>query len=345
MLGRMEQPGHRETATREPRRGPGTLPLPAALAPLEGSAETVRGAGRRVLAGAEVAGRLALMMLEHPGLGPLYMRTAFLQGAATVTLAALGLAVGDGLTDVLSDRRLGSLDQVWALVGAIYAALLLAQWVVVALSREFHDALSREASLAVGLEPEDPPRVPRVRLDWKWLRAKVRRRWRALWVLMPGLVLAWTVTVVCFPVGALLNSVLSGAWVASWWVVWTAAKSARAWSEPALRPPWFLRGWDALTARVPFFRRPLRGFGRYWHNVSRTVWAPVSFTERMPLEFAGLSLVRLFGVLPLVKFFVRPLIPVAAGLLLERGTQAADSLRATVTPMPGASPWSPPPAR
>jgi hypothetical protein len=330
MLGRMEQPSRMEQRERERRQELVALPVSRPDGQVRPetpvSAARARWAGRRVLAGMQVAFRLAERVLEEPELGPRYLRTAFLQGVATVLLAALGLWIGDGLTDVLANRKLGALEQMWAVVAAIYGALVVAQWGVVALSREFHDAISREASLRVGLEPEDPPRQPKVRLDMRWMRAKLKRRWRALWVLGPGLAVAGAVSLF-MPYRGRVYSVLTALWAASWWVVWTAAKSARAWVEPAPSKPWFLRGWDVVSEQPVLQALGFRAFGRLWHRVVRTVWAPVAFTERMPLEFTGLSLVRLLGSLPVVKFFVRPLVPVAAGLLLARGPEAAETLR------------------
>jgi hypothetical protein len=61
--------------------------------------------------------------------------------------------------------------------------------------------------------------------------------------------------------------------------------------------------------------------------VSRSVRAPVACAEAQALEFTGLALVRLLGTLPVVKFLIRPLIPVAAALRLERGPEAAQSVR------------------
>jgi hypothetical protein len=291
-------------------------------------------AGRRVWGGAQVALTLARLLAEDPVLGPRYLRTAFLQGAATILLAATGLALGDELTNALADQKLGPLDQAWSVVVAMWTALWVAQLGVVALSREFHDALSRGLSLKVGLEPEDPAYTPRVRLDLRWMRAKLKRRWRAFWVLVPGIILAAVVGgVLRLPLGSWLSAgvqtALTGAWAATWWVVWTAGKSCRAWVEPVPQQPWFLRTWDRLAARHGFMQWWLpRAFGRFWHRTSLSVWAPVSVAERMPLELSGLALVRLLGVLPVVKFFVRPIVPVAAALLLERGPDAALGLEA-----------------
>jgi hypothetical protein len=52
------------------------------------------------------------------------------------------------------------------------------QWGVIALSRDYHDVLSRAASLLTAIEPEDEELTPRIRLDFPWMRKKLSRRIR-----------------------------------------------------------------------------------------------------------------------------------------------------------------------
>jgi hypothetical protein len=201
----------------------------------------------------------------------------------------------------------------WA---ALFAALQVAQWVVIALSRDFHDAISRDASLLTALEPEDGPMSPRIRLDLKWIRNKFSRRLRALMVFAAGVPLLYAISAP-LPFGNELASVLISAWSAYWLVVFTTAKSAHAWENGEPRLPWFLRGWNWLTTRVPGFRwRLLQGYGRFWENRTRPVFSPAAETEKQPWAFAGLALARMLSMIPLVKCFLRPLIPVAAAHLL-----------------------------
>ena len=211
----------------------------------------------------------------------------------------------------------------WA---ALFAALQFSQWVVIALSREYHDVIAREASLLTGVEPEDEPIVPRVHVDLAWLRKKVKRRWRAMMLFAVGFpaLLILSAPVLC---NSGVLSALSTAWGAYWLVVFTAAKSAHAWEAPASpHPPWFLRTWTWLTTRVPGLRwGALRRYGAFWARRTQEVLAPVATVERHPWAFAGLTVVRFIGTFPPMKFFIRPLIPVASAHLLaeEAATRAA----------------------
>ncbi len=212
----------------------------------------------------------------------------------------------------------------WA---TLFATLGLSQWVVIALSREYHDAISRDASLLSGVEPEDPENTPRLRLDMAWVRKKVQRRWRAFVLFAWGAPLLWLLTVPVCCNSALL-SVLTTAWAAWWLMVFTAAKSSHAWElpTPAPRPPWFLRAWTWLTTHVPGFRWFLpRRYGAFMARRTQEVLAPIATAERHPWAFAGLTVVRFISAVPPMKFFLRPLIPVAAAHLLAQ--EAAERAR------------------
>ncbi|WP_426750686.1 hypothetical protein [Myxococcus sp. Y35] len=217
---------------------------------------------------------------------------------------------------------------VWSLAfwAALFAALQLAQWVVIALSRDYHDAISRKASLLTGLEPEEEDITPRVRVNFPWMRKKLKRRWRAFLLLMVGVPALFVVTLpfVCF--SHAVFTLLFTAWSAWWAMVFTAAKSSRAWEPSAgpTRPPWFLRAWTTLTTRVPGLRwGVLQRYGASWGRRTEEVLAPVASTERHPWVFAGLAVVRFMGSFPPMKFFIRPLIPVASAHLLEEDVAAA----------------------
>nr|WP_246357833.1 hypothetical protein [Pyxidicoccus fallax] len=216
----------------------------------------------------------------------------------------------------------------WA---ALFAALQVAQWVVIALSREYHDVIAREASLLTGVEPEDEAMQPRVHVDFAWIRKKVKRRWRAMLLFVVGVpaMLVLTMPVLC---NTHVVSVLSTAWGAYWLVVFTAAKSARAWeATTSPRPPWFLRAWTWLTTKVPGMRWGfLQRYGALWERRTQEVLAPVSTVERHPYAYAGLALIRFLGAFPPMKFFLRPLIPVASAHLLAEETAA----RAAMKPPP-----------
>jgi hypothetical protein len=228
---------------------------------------------------------------------------------------------------------------------ALFSALQMAQWIVIALSRDYHDALSREASLRANVTPEDEPLTPRVRLDVAWVRRKLKRRWRAFVVFATGVPAIACVQLV--PGGRELFPWLLSAWGAWWFVVFTASKSAQAWEDGAPRPPWFLRGLAWLSERIPLLRWGLlRGYASVWTTFTRPVFSPVACTERQPWPFAGLALTRALSALPLIRCFLRPLIPVAAAHLLQAHRAAAlrdGSHPGPVPRQPGAV-EAPPPA-
>ncbi|WNG37589.1 hypothetical protein F0U61_30805 [Archangium violaceum] len=233
----------------------------------------------------------------------------------------------------------------WA---ALLSSLHLAQWIVIALSRDYHTALSREVSLRTGLAPEDEPLTPRVRLNLPWMRNKLKRRWRAFVVFAAGVPLLWFISKF-LPFGKEFLTVMLSVWGAWWFVVFSAGKSALAWNESEPREPWFLRGWKRLTtSRTVSSVAPLRGvMGAYdskWTSLTRPVFSPVASVERQPWSLGGLAVARALATLPVVKCFLRPFIPVAAGHLLVAG--GAGQGAGTASPRPSApeAEAAPPPA-
>jgi hypothetical protein len=216
----------------------------------------------------------------------------------------------------------GRLGAVLALLAAIYASLGIAQTGVLALSRDFHDALSRELSLLVHVAPEDPPMRPKIRLDLPWVRRKANRRAQFFMGFLPGTVLisivGWLV-----PPHRTLTTVLTALWAAYWWMVMTAGQSARAWSPPETTPrPWYLRAWFGVTEKV-FLFRAFNWFGRLWERMARRFYGPSERVAEQTFEFAGLALSRALMLIPVVKLLFRPLFPVsAARLLVEHAATA-----------------------
>ena len=243
-------------------------------------------------------------------------------------------------------RRTVKLVVYWA---ALFTALQVAQWIVIALSRDYHTAFSRKLSLRAGLVPEDEELTPRVRLNLPWMRTKLGRRLRGLVVFALGMPPIWALNLL-LPGGKYLSSVLVTVWGAWWFLVFTAGKTARAWAEPDAREPWFLRGWNGLTARFALFRWALFGaYGSLLTTFSRPLFSPAATVERQPWTLSGLAVVRGLAVLPLLKCFLRPLVSVSAQYLLEqegapRGA-AASPPGAASAPGAGAPPdGAPPPA-
>lgn len=222
-------------------------------------------------------------------------------------------------------EELGFFDRQFQFWAAVFATLQLIQWVVIALSRDYHDAISRDASLLTAVEPEDEPLTPRIRVDVPWMQKKLTRRVRGFWVFLVGLpALVLLAAPLCF--AANLLTVFISVWSAYWLVVFTAGKSGRAWEDSSEREPWPLRAWTWMTTRVPGLRWGLlQGYGRFWAASSRTVFSPALEMEKQPWAFGGLAVIRALAMLPLLKCFLRPLIPVAAAHLIA-------AQRATVTP-------------
>jgi hypothetical protein len=211
----------------------------------------------------------------------------------------------------------GRLGAVLALLAAFYASLAIAQTGVLALSRDFHDVLSRDLSLLVHVAPEDPPIRPKIRLDVPWVRRKASRRAWGFLGFLPGTVLI-TIVGWLVPPHRTLTAVLTAMWAAYWWMVMTAGQSARAWTPPDSTPrPWYLRAWFALIDRVFLFRwGPFRWWGRVWERIARRFYGPSERVQEQPYEFAGLGFSRVLLLVPVLKLLLRPIFSVAAARLL-----------------------------
>jgi hypothetical protein len=201
----------------------------------------------------------------------------------------------------------------WAV--SLAGPLLAAQWVVVAFTREFDDRVADTLARSTGVRPEDPtpPGEPRVRVEWKWLRKRMRRRLQVFIAALPGFILI-SFVLALLPRGsvtAVLSSVLGGAWTFYWLVVGTASKSSSAWlTEGSAPAPAYIRLFD---------RSVVRWFARLWTRLAKALFPPAEMVERKPLQLAGLTALRLTSAVPLVSLWWRPLVPVAvASLLVER---------------------------
>ncbi len=208
-------------------------------------------------------------------------------------------------------------QQLLLYLAALYTALYVVQFLVISFSRDYHDQLSRKAALATGIAPEDPELRPRVHLDWRWLRTRIARRWRALKLFGFGVPVIYLVT---WPLpGDLVRTVLLTLWGVYWFAVFVAAKSARAWVDEGLaREPWFMRLAGRAARRIKLLGSlPFRLYGRLWRRHGLAVFAPAECVEQQPFAFAGLTVFRFLASLPLLKLFLRPLTPIAVAHLLE----------------------------
>jgi len=239
----------------------------------------------------------------------------------------------------------GRLGALLALLAALYGSLAIAQTGVLALSRDFHDALSRDLSLLVHVAPEDPPMRPKIRLDVPWVRRKANRRAQFFLGFLPGTIL---ITIVGWfvPPHRTLTTVLTAIWAAYWWMVMTAGQSARAWTPPETTPrPWYLRAWFAMTDRVFLFRwGPFRWWGKIWERFARRFYGPSERVEEQPYEFAGLALSRALLLVPVLKLLLRPIFSVsAAHLLVEHAATARLPVPVTAAEVADAAAHAPDP--
>ncbi|WP_120559329.1 hypothetical protein [Corallococcus aberystwythensis] len=218
----------------------------------------------------------------------------------------------------------------WEFWALFFGSLSVVQWIVVALSRDYHTVISREASLATGVPPEDPEITPRVRLNVPWMRSKLKRRWRAFLLFMmgvPALVLL-CIPLCWFPKSFTLLSSLWGFW---WLIVFAAAKSDRAWVAPVTRPPWFVRVWSTLPA---LHVGPLRNYVARMARRAEGIAGPIATVERQPWVFAGLALTRFVGTIPPFRCFTRPFIPVASAHLIGLDPEQPPALKSGGSPPP-----------
>lgn len=222
-----------------------------------------------------------------------------------------------------------------ALVSVVraYASIVLAQWVVVALSRDYHDALGDRAASESGLPPlDEPPPRPRVRVSFKWMKKRARERIRGLFAFGAGLPLIALalvpLTLSAVASGHLLGQVLrttcdvfqgllTFVWGAYWLTVVVCSKSPHAFHSPG--DPWFLRGYDHLTAHAFGFRWALpRLYGRIGRRLTAALASPALCAERAPFESAGLALAHVLFGLPFFRLASRIVVPVAASHIVRR---------------------------
>jgi hypothetical protein len=267
--------------------------------------------------------------LGDPDRRRLWFKVTAVQTLVVVTIgAAIGLQASAAELHRFAVGENGKLTvDMTGLAGGVglFVALSYVEWCVIALSRQYHDAISREASLAVGVPPEDPPIVPRVAIDLRWVINKGKRRWRSFKAWLGGLPPLLVFALIPWA-GDFMFRVLLLAWTAFWIACGVSAKTAYAWrseSEPSAGEPYYLRTASRMTTDVPLFRWWLpRLYLRIWRWLTHGLYPPVREVELRGPEFAGLALARLVFGLPVIYLFLRPFFPVAAADLILRGLAA-----------------------
>ncbi|MEP7125940.1 MAG: hypothetical protein ABJE95_33720 [Byssovorax sp.] len=206
----------------------------------------------------------------------------------------------------------------------LYATISGVEWAVIALSRDYHAAVARDAAMLTGLAPEDDEREPRVRVDFRWLRKRVRDRIRGAFVfasLLPFLGMVSWIPVI----GPYLSGLLLTLWGVYWSGVFAAAKTSHGWRDEATAPdPVFLRSWDRVTRVLPgAVRWAPHTYGSILRRSTRSLFAPASRLEARPWELSGLSLARTLRHIPGLYLTMRPFFPVAAAHVLVAHDRAA----------------------
>jgi hypothetical protein len=224
----------------------------------------------------------------------------------------------------------------WPLLAALArwsAAVLGAQLLVVALTRDHSEVTENALARAVGL-PVPPPRPPKVRLDVRWLLRRLQRRMWTTLALVP-LAIALSPLLLFVPgLGQVLLS-LGAAWLV---VVGTTAKDGRAWeSDLAASEPRSVSALREATTRhraLDWFlpRTLVRLHGRF----VRRLQGPMNAAEGAPFELAGVALTRTLALIPFVGLLLRPLVPVAVAAFVPRAASPAPLLEPGAEEIPSA---------
>jgi hypothetical protein len=235
----------------------------------------------------------------------------------------------------------------WAIVLTLYTTASVFEWVIIALTREHHDAMSWHVSTAVGVPPEERIDAPRVRLDVQWLVTKMKRRIQGgIILLVSGLPPAILLLVLLVPflaaieeafesvpgmkdglelfANALPNVILFA--VGAYWLgVFTLGKTAHAWRDEIVSDPFFLRAFDRWADRFPRLLGWLHLYARILRRALGLVRRPAYVVEHARWETAGIILLRLVISLPGVYVLLRPLVPVTATVLIA--ARSPDTLK------------------
>ena len=213
------------------------------------------------------------------------------------------------------------------LVSRVYAFMVVAEWLLIALTRQYDDEIARRLALLVKVAPEDEPKIPKVSFDPKWALRKLRDRVRGAIVFAS----AFPLYVVVEATGTtrFVAPMVVALWGLYWSVVYSAAKSGHAWRDEPLGPlPFFLRPFEEGMAKHP----RLFAYPRLLAWLMRPLGSPATHGERSFGAFLGLVAVRALTHVPFVYLWLRPFVAVAAARIVA-GHDPRARLGGDVAPM------------
>lgn len=273
---------------------------------------------------------LARATLKAPAARRRYLRVVGVQLALTLGIGLFLTLLTYSLSEAFppdgdSDVHVGfaAAAGLWS---ALYATISGVEWVVIALSRDYHDGVSRDASLLTGLTPEEDDKAPRVRIDPKWMWKRVRDKARGFFVFASVVPLLWLVAAIAV-IGPYLSAALLTLWSVYWSGVFAASRTIHGWKDEDRAPdPIFLRGWERVTGRLPgALRWAPKTYGRLVRRSTRSLFAPASRLEARPWELTGLSLARTLRHVPGLYVALRPFYSVAAAHVIVAHDRALEA--------------------
>jgi hypothetical protein len=203
----------------------------------------------------------------------------------------------------------------WPSLSALYGALAIIESVLLAFTREHQHQIARQLCIETGGTPEHDEARPRVRLEWKWIRKKMRRKFRGTLILLSVWVPV-TLLAAVPGIGRWLSPAAAALWGFYWLGVFTLGSTHLTWTNEAPEQPAFIRLCQAVRP-VPLVGWLVGLYGRLWARLVRDVRPACLTYERASIEGAGLALARMLTGLPVINGFVRPVVPVASQLALR----------------------------
>jgi hypothetical protein len=266
---------------------------------------------------------LARVTLADPAARRRYLSVLGVQLALTLGVGVLVTLISRGAWAQGAPIRFAAEAGLWSV---LYATVAAVEWTVIALSRDYHDGVARDASLLTGLPPEDAAKTPRVRIDPRWLWKRLRDKVRGTLVFAAIVPLVGLLSLIA-GIGPYLSAALLTLWGVYWAGVFAASRTVHGWKDEKTAPdPIFLRKWDRLTRRLPgAIRWAPTTYGRLVRLSTRSLFAPASRLEARSWELTGLSLARTLRHVPGLYLALRPFYGVAAAHVLVAHDSAAEA--------------------